>query len=315
MTASRDPDRLIQAFLRAGDEELQDQVYDAVRSTIEQTRQRAGFGPWRFPIMNRFMAVGAGAVAVLAILFAGAQLFGSPGGVGGPGDPTATPEASVADPTAVPTPTPSSSPSGDAFLPDGPILLWDPQREPDFSQGGATVTVAISASGWQYSDEYQFLYKGTDDVDDAVLWPGSWAPGTGPYVYGDACRWQSTIPEAPVTTVDEIVAALAAQPNLDASQPVDVTVGEYAGKALTLRRPADANDETCDGGESGLFQSEGNPGPDLVYGRPGQINEFWFLDVEGSIVMLLGRYLPETPDESVEELRAIIESATFEPLD
>ena len=41
MTASRDPDRLIHDFLFEGEEQLQDQVYDAVRAEIEQKRQRA----------------------------------------------------------------------------------------------------------------------------------------------------------------------------------------------------------------------------------------------------------------------------------
>ena len=56
MTSSRDPDRLIHAFLMEGEEELHDQVYDAVRAVIEQKPQRAGFGPWRTLTMNKFLA-------------------------------------------------------------------------------------------------------------------------------------------------------------------------------------------------------------------------------------------------------------------
>lgn len=308
MTASRDPDRLIQAFLREGDEELQDQVYDAVRSHIEQTRQRTGFGPRGAPIMSKIVPIGLAAAAVVAALFIGAQLFGTPsGGVGGPSEPTSTPESSQ-EPSEEATP----GPSDDGSLPEGPILIWDPQREAGGVAGGATVSVTISAAGWQFNEDYQFLHKGTDEVDDAVLWPGSWAPGTGLYVYGDPCLWESTVPETPATTADAVVTALAAQPSLDASQPVDVVIGGYAGKAITLSRPMDADDAACDDGESGIFQSEGETGPDLVYGRPGQTNEFWFLDVEGSVVMLFARYLPDTPDASVDEMRAMIESATFE---
>jgi hypothetical protein len=308
MTASRDPDRLIRAFLREGEEELHDQVFDAVRADIEQTRQRAFIGPWRFPLMSNIVKVGLAAAAVVAAVFLGTQLLGSPGGLGA--EPTAEPTVE-----ATPTPEPSvpePTSSADAFLPEGPILIWDPQREAGTSPGGATVTVTISAPGWQFNDDYQFLHKGTDEVDDAVMWPGSWAPGTGVYVYADPCRWQSTLPETPARTVDEVVTSLAAQPTLDASQPVDVTIGGYAGKAIILSRPEESTDAECDGGESGIFQTEVGTGPDLVYGAPGQTNEFWFGDVDGSLVMMLGRYLPDTPDESVEELRAIVESATFE---
>ena len=254
--------------------------------------------------MNKFVTYGLAAAAVVAVLFVGSQLFGSPsGGLGA--DPSAT---ATSEPTQEPTP----SPSADAFLPEGPILLWDPQLDAEGPQGGATITVTISAPGWLFHDDYQYLQKGTDEVDDAIVWPGSLPTGTGLYVYGDPCRWESTVPETPASTVDDIVAALAAQPTLDASEPVDVTIGGYAGKAVSLHVPEDANHGECDGGEAGMYQGQGMPGPALVYGPPGQTNEFWFVDVEGSIVMLLGRYLPDTPDESVEELRAIVESATFE---
>ena len=66
MTAPRDPDRLIHGFLLEGEEYLQDQVYDEVRAAIEHKRQRAFFGPWRTPIMNKFVGYGLAAVAVVA---------------------------------------------------------------------------------------------------------------------------------------------------------------------------------------------------------------------------------------------------------
>jgi hypothetical protein len=97
MTASRDPDRLIHAFLREGDEELDDRVYDAVRASIEHKRQRAFVGPWRISTMNRFLAIGAAAVAVLVMVVIGSQLFFSPTNVGGGGDatPPGTPAAAT----------------------------------------------------------------------------------------------------------------------------------------------------------------------------------------------------------------------------
>jgi hypothetical protein len=101
MTASRDPDRLIHGFLLEGEEELQDQVYDAVRDAIEQKPQRAFIGPWRISSMNRFLAIGAAAVAVLVVVVIGSQLFGSPTEVGGGGDATPTPQPTSLTPVAV----------------------------------------------------------------------------------------------------------------------------------------------------------------------------------------------------------------------
>jgi len=93
MTAHRDPDRLIHDFLMEGQTELADPVYDAVRDRIEQTRQRAVIGPWRISTMNRFLAIGAAAVAVLVVVVIGSRILGSPTNTGGGGDATPTPTA------------------------------------------------------------------------------------------------------------------------------------------------------------------------------------------------------------------------------
>ena len=83
MTASRDPDRLIQAFLDEGEEQLDDRIYDTVRASIEQQRQRVVLGPWSTPTMNKFVTFGLAAAAVVVAVLIGAQLLGSPdGGVG-----------------------------------------------------------------------------------------------------------------------------------------------------------------------------------------------------------------------------------------
>jgi hypothetical protein len=101
MSAPRDPDRLIRAFLREGEEDLQDRVYDAVRAEIEHKRQRVVIGLWRMPIMNRFLTIGAAAVAVLVVVFIGSQLFGSRTNVGGGANATPTPQPTSPTPVAV----------------------------------------------------------------------------------------------------------------------------------------------------------------------------------------------------------------------
>ena len=94
MTTPRDPDRQIHAFLLEGDELLNDQVYDVVRAEIEHKRQRTFIGPWRTPIMNKLVTYGLGAAAVVVLIFAGSQFFGSSGGTGTEPTPSATPESS-----------------------------------------------------------------------------------------------------------------------------------------------------------------------------------------------------------------------------
>ena len=252
MTASRDPDRLIHEFLFEGEEQLQDQVYDAVRAEIEQKRQRAGFGLWRTPTMNKFLAIGLGAAAVVVALFVGSQVFSSPNAnIGGPGaDPTPTA-------TAEPTPEPTPTPSAEAGLPQGPFVVDDPLA-PD---GAPSITVTIPSSGWSHDPEVAAIGKGDDvaNLPEAAILLWTNAPGTGFYVPGDPCMVTSTRPDTPATTVEDIVAALAAQASRDASEPVDVTVGGYAGKSITLHVPDDAAFDECEEGEFVSYGTEEDP--------------------------------------------------------
>jgi hypothetical protein len=102
MTAHDDLDRQLNDFLRDGPDELPYQSFDAVRDRTDHTRQRVVLGPWRVPEMNKFLAIGLGAAAVVVAVLIGYQVFGSTGGGGVGGGPIATPE-----PTASPEPSPS----------------------------------------------------------------------------------------------------------------------------------------------------------------------------------------------------------------
>ena len=308
MTASRDPDRLIHDFLFEGEEQLQDQVYDAVRAEIEQKPQRASIGLWRTPTMNKFLAIGLGAAAVVVALFAGAQLLGSPdGGLGA--DPTATSEPSIA---ATNDPPPSPTPEG--LLPEGPFVWSDPAIETAPFDGGPLVTVTIPASGWIRDAETTGapLMKGdeTQNLPEAAMLVMPTRAGV--YVYGDPCQYESTTPDTPVTTVEEVTAALAAQASRDASDPVDVTVGGYAGKSIILHVPDDAVFADCEEGEFAMFRVDGEAGPGRYSQGPGQVDELWILDVDGAVVIIDAMSRPDTSAELVEEMRAIAESATFE---
>ena len=139
MNARRDPDRLIHAFLLEGQTELADQVYDAVRSVIEQKRQRVVIGPWRTPIMNKLVPIGLGAAAVVAVLFLGSRFIGSPSSnVGGP---SATPQPSGAAQSTAPSSTfePSSSRCRRPAGRPSPLLS-------EGTDGGVSITVTIAAT-------------------------------------------------------------------------------------------------------------------------------------------------------------------------
>ena len=301
MTSDRSLQGALDAWLHEDQHEDATRVLHIVLDGVPTTPQhRPGWSVEGILRMNKFVVFGLGAAAVVAVLLIGLNLFRSsnppPGGA--PSDSEAPSEP---------------APSAAAFVPEGPVVVWESTHK-----DAPSITMTISASGWSYGTALPdspatWLEKGAerDNVPEATVYPDSLPPGTGFYVYGDPCQSASTRPETPATTVDEIVAALAAQASRDASEPVDVTVGGYAGKMITLHVPDDADFADCDGGEFASYTIEGEERWQWQQGR-GQIDDFWFVDVEGSIVELRASYRPDTPVELYEEMRTLVESATYE---
>jgi hypothetical protein len=301
MTAFRDPERLIRAFLDEGEEQLNDQVFDAVRAGIEQKRQRVFIGPWRTPIMNRFVTYGLGAAVVVVIgAFLGAQLLGSPdGGTGTGASPTPT--------TVGPTPRPTLEPPG---LPVGSTY--------DLAYAGdpISINVTIPAPGWDGDAGSGLLTRATVGPPSGagfitfVVSAQMKGAGDGLFVYGDPCHWSTTKPETPATTVDELVAALSAQASRSASAPVDITIDGHAGKSMSLHVPDDANFAGCD---SGQFASWGwaAEDPARMHQGPSQIDRLWIVDVDGNLVVIDAGQYAGTPPEIVDGLDAIVNSITF----
>lgn len=297
MSASRDADRLIHAFLLEGEERLSDQVYDAVRAGIDHKRQRVVIGPWRMPTMNKFVPIGLGIAAVLAVLLLGSRLLASPTGtVGGPGvEPTSTPEASVAQP--------SSAAGGH---PQGSYLFWA-------GDGNDTrITTTIPGPGWYGGTGGGILVK-NDNAD-----PPDGAGMIGPYyrnllVPSDPCKWLTPDTSATtVTTVDDLVAALESQASRDASVPVDITMDGYAGKSITIHVPDDADFSTCDLGQFCTLMEDNRADCDRYHQGPGQIDEVRILDVDGEVNVFFAAYYEGTPAEHVAEMHAILDSMDFE---
>jgi hypothetical protein len=304
MTASRDPDRLIHEFLLEGEEQLQDQVYDAVRAEIEQKRQRAGIGPWRFPEMNKFLAIGLGSAAVVVALLIGAQLLGSPDGglnVGGDPTPTASPES-----TPEPTPSPSAD-AGSAY-----VIADGQEANPEDAYPPLTVTLP---AGWGIDDPTGVVVKDSADAPEGAFII-TFAEREY-WVYGDPCQWSTTRPDSPSTTVDQVVAALTAQASRSASQPVDITVDGYAGKSITLHVPDDAAFDECDDGTFGSWSSidpefgDDGVSPSRHAQAPGQTDTLYILDLDGVIMIIDTSYYPGTSAEDVAALETIVESGSF----
>jgi hypothetical protein len=296
MSAPRDLDQLLRSFLNEGPVDLPDPSYDEVRDRMEHTRQRAFIGSWRTPDMNRYLKIGLAAAAAVVIAVVGLQFFVN-SNVGGP-----TPSA-TAEPTSTPTPTPEPTPEG--LLPEGGKYFISLQSYP------IAISVTIPAPGWYGDASGGVLVKPNSDPPDGAGLI-TFVKDDGYYVYGDPCQWSSTRPDTPATTVDELVAALSAQASRDASAPVEITVGGYAGKSITLHVPDDAAFSQCDQGYFGSWAVDADPTPSRYHQGPGQIDELWVLDVNGHLVIIDASHYTGTPQDVVDELDAVVESATFE---
>jgi hypothetical protein len=203
--------------------------------------------------------------------------------------------------------------------PSPPTAISEPSRsrshvlsDSSDPRGAIGITVTMPVNGW--SGE-----------------PGGWAMETGPngfdppdgagiiaftvnkefYVYADPCSWSSTRPDSPATTVDELVAALANQASRNPSAPEEITVGGYSGKKITLHVPDDASFSDCDERTFATLGVE-DEDPALWAQGPGEIDEVWIVDVDGRIVVMNGGYYADTPQHAVDELHAILGSATFD---
>ncbi|MGI8830864.1 MAG: hypothetical protein ACR2I5_14005 [Candidatus Limnocylindria bacterium] len=289
MNTQLDFDRILDSWLADGPSELPDRAVSRIVQSIDDSKRGPIGLPWR-EMMNRLALAAASLAAVVLVVVIGFGLF-SGGGMFGPG--------AGATPSPTPSATPATPAPTDGSLAQGPHVL---SKTP-------TITVAIPAPGW-FGELGGGILTKNENVD-APDGAGMIVFAEDLYVYRDPCEWSTTKPETPATTVDELVAALSAQSLRDASAPVDITVDGYTGTSITLHVPDDAVFGECDQGTFGSWGVAGESTPGRYAQDPGQIDELWIMDVNGVLVVIDTAYYEATPTEHVDEMRAIVQSATF----
>lgn len=303
--SDRDVSRAIRSWLHEDRHEDASLIAGAVLDQVEATaRRRATWWPARrMRSMNKFVTIGLGAAAVVVLaLLAATRLLG-PSGTGAPAEePSPSAASTVASTPEAPTPNTT-------YLPDGPHLLLTGDGAPA-EIVTPPLTVTIPGPGWQGEVGGGILFREENGVEGAV---GMIVFARDEYlVFADPCRWESTAPIT-VRTVDEFVGALAAQPSRSASEPVDITIDGYMGKAITLEIPDDADYSQCDQNTFGTWDC-GDPGEAMPCGftdRPDETSVEYILDVEGTLVAWHTDYLAGTSADVVAELETLVLSATF----
>jgi hypothetical protein len=148
MSAKRDPDRLVGAFLDEGPIELSDRVVESVLGEIHRTRQRAVFGSWRTRSMSRISF--AAVVIVVAVSIGGLALWATrPTASSVAASPPATSPSPGASPSqAVPSATPSSSlqASGTILYGRGDAVIGDDHLYAISPDGTAARTLEAKGS-------------------------------------------------------------------------------------------------------------------------------------------------------------------------
>ena len=130
-------------------------------------------------------------------------------------------------------------------------------------------------------------------------------------VYADPCKWSTTrIDPPPVSSVDDLVAALASQRGVSVSTPTDITLSGFAGKQMERSVPAATNLDECNGAEFRVWlATDGGQ----RYVEPGQHDLLWIVDVDGVPVLFDAALGEGTSAQDRAELIQIVESIRIDP--
>jgi hypothetical protein len=290
MTAPRNPDTLITAFLAEGQEELPERAFDAVRRDINRTRQRVVIGPWREPQLSTITRLAIAAAVIVAVGVAWIN-FAPTGNIGGPPTPV---------PTASPVVTARPIVSNSSLEPGRYVFLWslaaDAEGEP-----GPSIQVTVPSAGWTSFDAF---------AADKNYGPGS--AGAGPSfvvwkitsTYTDPCTHDTVASPEPGPGIDELLEALADQPGITAGALTPVTIDGYTGKYVDLTVATDI--ATCAGGS--FF-----PWLDKFVQGNNELLRVYALDVDGFRLTFFLRIPERTTPADRTELEAMVDSVTIEP--
>lgn len=137
----------------------------------------------------------------------------------------------------------------------------------------------------------------------------------------DACERQRPAVPPIGPSVDDLAAGIAALPPFEVTAPpTDVTAFGYAGKHVAIRVPFDqpsSGFEMFTGCGSQLLKSWIAPGHVSFafngYTAPGDTEEFWILDVEGTRLIISALASANASAELVAERQAVLDSVVIIP--
>jgi hypothetical protein len=299
MSPDRDTTRIVRSWLQTDEYESADRVLDAVLDQLDTTPQRrAGWLGRRLPHMNTTAKLAIAAAAVVVAAFLGIRFLLPAQNIGSDG-PTPTPAPSPAAfhtgaltaGTYVMTPFTGVGASG-VCMPEAAECAEDPADD------SYRLTFTVPDGYDAVSNQRPLIFGPNGDTGMIIL--------RGADLYSDPCHSTPPPDIAVGPTVDDFANAIASHPDLDATDPVDVTLAGYPGKYIDLQLPADNTACTPDGQfwpyEPGMY-AQGN----------SNLWHLWILDVAGVRVVIQSMDYPDTPADKRAELQAIVDSIQIEP--
>ena len=230
---------------------------------------------------------------------------------------TAAPSVSAKpSPTAVPAPT---YPANVMDVPDfSPLEVETYYVEPVGTD--IQVFYTIPAEGWMSSFKSgAFKWGLPTDPPNSVVGLGIINVTN---VVQEGCTGHRAADPPVGPTVEDMATALAGLSPFDLTKPPsDVTIDGFRGKHLELTVPDLAFEEFDDGNkftdctDGELWSYIGKPLGFAYYGysHPGQVEEFWLLDVDGTRLMIVAGTSPGSSEGDIAELRSILGSIDIVP--
>jgi hypothetical protein len=132
-------------------------------------------------------------------------------------------------------------------------------------------------------------------------------------VHADPCHWtDDDMDFSSRPTVDDIVAALVAQPGRDPSTPEESTLGGWPAMRLELRTPSDLDLSTCDQGKYKAWTDLSDPSGGNWNHQSGQFDVVYVVDVDQGPVIVNAWYRDPTSSADLGELEAVLDAMVID---
>ena len=214
-------------------------------------------------------------------------------------DETTSPDTT--DQATTPTTSPGETPTSPEVTASRSVYVIGPNAD---YPGKLTFT---APEGWEVLENFVL----TTEMDGRDIYIAAW---NITHVYADPCQWDGTLEEVG-PTVDDLTAALEQQAMRDATVS-DVELDGFTGKLVTMSVPDDMDFDPsapnsngfndCDRGEFRTWNGR-------VQQAPGQRDDVYILDVNGTRLALDVAYYPDLPQADLDEIESIVQSIHIDP--